>query len=56
MRIALTRLQIGAAGGGVDHTRSETNIDVDLGLAVELQKGFMAAPREHVTILNTDAA
>jgi hypothetical protein len=35
---------------------SKTNIDVDLGLAVELQKALMAAPREHVTILNTDAA
>jgi integrase len=38
---------------GVDYVRNKTGVGVDLGLHSELQKALAAAPRDHVTIINT---
>jgi integrase len=39
---------------GVDYVRNKTGIGVDLGLHSELQNALAAAPRDHVTIINTE--
>jgi integrase len=48
----MTWRQIDAVG--VDYVRSKTGIAVDLGLHSELQMALAAAPRGHVTIINTE--
>jgi integrase len=48
----MTWRQIGAAG--VDYVRNKTGVGVDLGLHSELQEALAAAPRDHVTIINTE--
>ncbi|MEA2977877.1 MAG: hypothetical protein QOF19_3397 [Alphaproteobacteria bacterium] len=40
--------------GGIGYTRNKTGVPVEIGLHSELQKALAAAPRQHVTILNTE--
>jgi integrase len=40
--------------GAIGYTRSKTGVAVDLGLYSELQAALAAAPRGHVTIINTE--
>jgi integrase len=48
----MTWRQVDAAG--VDYVRNKTGVGVDLGLHSELQSALCAAPRDHVTIINTE--
>jgi hypothetical protein len=43
-----------AEGLGIDYVRSKTGVGVDIGQHSELQAALAAAPRHHVTIINTE--
>ena len=38
----------------VDYTRHKSKVPVQIGIAAELRKALDAAPREHVTVINTE--
>jgi integrase len=39
--------------GGVEYVRSKTGVAVDMSVGDELQRALAAAPRDHITIINT---
>jgi integrase len=40
--------------GGVGYTRQKTGVAVELGVTTELRSALDEAPRDHVTVINTD--
>lgn len=49
-RITWTQFEAGAVG----YVRSKTGVSVDMSVQAELQHALAAAPRDHVTIVNTE--
>ena len=50
----MTWRQIDEESAGVDYVRSKTDVPVEIGLHPELRRALEAAPRDHVTIINTE--
>jgi hypothetical protein len=39
---------------GIGYTRQKTGVPVDVEIATELRQALAAAPRDHVTVINTE--